>query len=98
MLPPVIVPPARFVTEPPFVRSTPSALTPKMFPAFEIAATDEPVAAVLPEKTPVVLPVIEPPALFVRLPPPARSTPVLMAAVPAMLPLFVTVPAARYFA
>jgi hypothetical protein len=35
-------------------------------------------------------------ALFVTLPPSARSIPALLVPVPMMLPLFVTVPAARY--
>ena len=98
LLPPLIEPPTRLLTEPPFRRSTPSALTPRMLPAFEIVPIIESAASVLelPTNTPVVLPVIEPPALLVTVPPPARSTPVLLAAVPLILPLLVTVPAARY--
>ena len=70
-----------------------------MSPLFEIVPIIDKVARVLvlPTNTPKLPPVIEPPTLFVSVPPPAKSTPVLLVPVPAMLLLFVTVPVARYF-
>ena len=44
-------------------------------------------------KTPNPPPEIEPPELFVMLPPPARSTPAPLALAALMMPLLVTVPA-----
>ena len=43
-------------------------------------------------KTPNAPPEIDPPELFVMLPPPARSTPAPLALAALMLPLLVTVP------
>ena len=44
-------------------------------------------------KTPNAPPEIEPPELFVMLPPPAKSTPAPLAPTALMLPLLVSVPA-----
>ena len=86
LLPPVIVAPATFVTLPTFVKATPSYLPPEMLPLLVT------VPAAPLTKTPFVVPVIEPVELLVRVPPSARSTPVLAL----MPPLFVIVPAALY--
>ena len=82
--------PTLLVTLPPLTSSTPPYFALVMLPLL-VTAPPAPVT-----KTPNELPEIDPVELFVTLPPSARSMPALPVPLALMLPLLVTVPAARY--